>query len=224
VKVQRTPDAVGECGRYILAKLAEKEKSTLAISGGKSPIPMFEMFARSGFDWNRVQLFWVDERGVAPDDEQSNFKHANEAWLAPCGFPPANIHRIQAELDPATAAALYREEIRKVFGIPEGAIPEFDAIHLGMGPDGHTASLFPGEPMIADRRGTAAALWVEKMKQWRITLLPAVLVSARHTVVLETGSDKREALRAVLEGAADVMRYPAQILREGRDVEWFVSE
>jgi 6-phosphogluconolactonase len=221
MKIHRSANAVEDCGRYILARLAEKEKSTLAISGGSSPIPMFKMFAGSGFAWNRVQLFWVDERGVPPSDDQSNFKHAHEAWLQPCGFPAANIHRIQAELDAQVAAARYRDQLRAVFG---DGIPEFDVIHLGMGPDGHTASLFPGEPSIRDRTGVAAALWVEKMKQWRITLLPAVLLGARHTVVLESGSDKREALHAVLEGAEDVMKYPAQILRGVRDAEWFVAE
>jgi 6-phosphogluconolactonase len=219
--VHRSSNAGEECGRYILAQLARKEKSTLAISGGSSPIPMFQMFARADFDWNRVQLFWVDERGVPPTDEQSNFKHANEAWLKPCGFPAANIHRIQAELEAQTAATRYVDEIRSVFG--EG-IPEFDVIHQGIGPDAHTASLFPGEPMIGDRKGIAAALWVEKMKQWRITLLPGVLLAARHTAMLVTGSDKREALHAVLEGAEDFEKYPAQILRGARDVEWFISE
>ena len=208
-----------ECGRYILARLAEKDKSTLAISGGSSPIPMFKMFAAADFDWNRVQLFWVDERGVPPSDEQSNFKHANDVWLAPAGFPKANIHRIHAELDARIAAELYIEEIRAVFG---DGIPEFDVIHQGIGPDGHTASLFPGEPMIRDRQGIAAALRVEKMKQWRITLLPAALLAARHTAML-VSADKGEVLHEVLDGAEDVMKYPAQILREARDVEWFVS-
>lgn len=219
--VHRSANAAEECGRYILGHLARKGKSTLAISGGSSPIPMFQMFAAADFDWNRVQLFWVDERGVPPSDEQSNFKHANEAWLKPCGFPAANVHRILAELDPQIAAARYVDEIRAVFG---DGIPGFDVIHQGVGPDAHTASLFPGEPMIADRKGIAAALWVEKMKQWRITLLPGVLVAARHTAMLVTGADKREALHAVLEGAEDFSKYPAQILRGARDVQWFVSE
>ena len=218
--IHRSAKAVEECGKYILARLGEKEKSTLAISGGSSPIPMFKMFASADFDWSRVQLFWVDERGVPPSDEQSNFKQANDVWLAPAGFPKANIHRIQAELDARTAAELYVKEIRTVFG---DGIPEFDVIHMGIGPDGHTASLFPGEPMIRDRQGIAAALWVEKMKQWRITLLPAALLAARHTAML-VSADKDGVLHEVLDGAEDVMKYPAQILREARDVEWFVSD
>jgi 6-phosphogluconolactonase len=221
--IHKSTHAVEECGKYILARLADKERSTLAISGGSSPLPMFQMFANSDFDWHRIQLFWVDERGVPPDHDQSNFKHANDVWLRPSRFPQPNIHRIQAELDPQTAAARYRDEIRAVFGLAAGAIPEFDVIHMGIGPDAHTASLFPGEPMIQDRQGVATALWVEKMKQWRITLLPAVLLAARHTAML-VGADKSEPLSHILEGASDPEKYPAQILREARDVQWFVSE
>jgi 6-phosphogluconolactonase len=222
--IHRSPDAAHDCGRYILSLLDRKPHSTFAISGGSSPKPMFEMFAKSGFDWSRVALFWVDERGVPPDDPQSNFKLANDLWLKPAAFPEANIHRIQAELDPQTAARRYTDEIRQVFHLVPGDMPEFDVIHQGMGPDGHTASLFPGEPLIDDRRGIAAAVWVEKMKQWRITLLPAVLLAARHTVMLEAGADKADALKAVLEGAYEPKTYPAQLVRSARDVEWFIAQ
>lgn len=222
--IRRTPHAAEDCGNYILERLNEKPKSTLAISGGSSPKPMFEMFANAQFDWSRVQLFWVDERGVPPDHPQSNFKLANDLWLRPARFPQANIHRIHAELDPQLAARRYVEEICAVFGVPQATIPEFDVIHQGIGPDGHTASLFPGEPLIADRTGIAAAVWVEKMKQWRITLLPAVLLAACHTAVLASGGDKKEALDQVLNGAEDPMKYPAQILRAARNAVWFVSD
>lgn len=216
-------DPAGACARYILGALEGKARATLAISGGSSPTPMFEIFARTNFRWERVQLFWVDERGVPPDDPQSNFKLANDHWLAPSGFPKANIHRIQAELDPEVAARKYTDEVREVFRIGPGAIPKFDVIHQGIGPDGHTASLFPGEPMIHDIHGIAAALWVEKFKQWRITLLPGVLMAARHTAMLVPGADKAEVLHAILEGPYQPEKYPAQILRGARDVEWFVD-
>jgi 6-phosphogluconolactonase len=103
-------------------------------------------------------------------------------------------------------------------------LPEFDVIHQGMGPDGHTASLFPGDPRIDDRKGIAAALWVEKMKQWRITLLPGVLLSARSTAMLVTGADKAPALEAVLNGPYEPREFPSRIMaREGRDVNWFLA-
>jgi 6-phosphogluconolactonase len=216
--------ATEACARHILSRLEGKPKATLAISGGSSPKIMFEIFAKTAFPWERVQLFWVDERGVPPDDAQSNFKLANDHWLAPGGFPKANIHRIQAELPAEIAAERYVEEIRAVFGLAEGALPEFDVIHQGMGPDGHTASLFPGLPAIGDRTGIAAAVWVEKFKQWRITLLPGVLLAARNTAMLVAGADKAEALEAVLHGPYDPQKYPSQVIaREGPNVDWFLA-
>jgi len=216
--------AVEDCARHILSRLDGKPKATLAISGGASPTVMFEIFAKTAFPWERVQLFWVDERGVPPDDAQSNFKLANDHWLAPGRFPQANIHRIQAELPAQIAAERYVAEIRQVFGTAAGVLPEFDVIHQGMGPDGHTASLFPGEPLIRDRTGVAAAVRVEKFKQWRITLLPGVLLTAKSTAMLVTGADKSAALKAVLEGPEDPEKYPSQIIaREGRDVTWFLA-
>ena len=120
---------------------------------------MFEYFANTEFDWNPVQLFWVDERGVPPTDSESNYKMAADAWLDPSNFPASNIHRVMAELDPKEAAALYTKEIRKVFQLGSTELPRFDVIHRGMGPDAHTASLFPGDPLIDDREGIAAAVW-----------------------------------------------------------------
>lgn len=185
---------------------------------------MFELFARAAFDWSRVELFWVDERGVPPDDAQSNFKLARDLWLQPASFPQSNIHRIAAELDPQIAARRYTDEIREVLRLVPGDMPEFDVIHQGIGPDGHTASLFPGEPMIDDRSGIAAAVWAKKLNQWRITLLPGVLLAARHTAMLVTGNDKAGALYAVLEGPYDPKSCPAQLVLSARDVAWFISD
>jgi 6-phosphogluconolactonase len=229
--MNRFPDgraAAEACGNHILTLLRDaverKGRATLAISGGSSPKLMFQFFAKVGFDWEGVQLFWVDERGVPPDDSQSNFKLASDAWLTPAKFPGANIHRIQAELDATKAAKLYVEEIRAVFGTVPGDIPEFDVIHQGMGPDGHTASLFPGEPLIEDRRGIAAAMWVEKMRQWRVTLLPAVLIQARHTAMLVTGAEKAPVLDAIVNGPYEPMKYPTQLVaKNARDVAWFLD-
>ena len=170
--------------------IATRQRATLAISGGSSPKPMFELFAKSGFPWEQVHIFWVDERCVPPTDPQSNFRMANETWLAPAKVPAGNIHRVPTELEPHEAARQYAQDLR---GFLPGSAA-FDVIHRGMGPDAHTASLFPGEPLIADHEGIAAAVWVEKMHQWRVTLLPGVLEAACHTVVLATGADKAPAL------------------------------
>ncbi len=220
--------AAAACAKRVLelmeAAIGERGAAALAISGGSSPKPMFQSFAHTSFPWERVHLFWVDERAVPPNDEQSNFKLASDTWLTEAKFPAANIHRIQAELAPDEAARLYRDEIRSYFKLPEGGLPQFDLIHRGMGPDGHTASLFPGSPLIEDRTRIAAAGWVEKMHQWRITLLPAVLEAARHTVMLVTGADKAKMLRTVLDGLYDPQQTPAQIASRTSSAEWFLDQ
>jgi 6-phosphogluconolactonase len=222
MSVSRYPNAAAAaeaCGQRILELLtqaiSERQRATLAVSGGTSPRPMFELFAKSGFPWERVEIFWVDERCVPPTDSQSNFGMANETWLAPAKVPFGNIHRVPTELEPHEAARKYAERVRPFL--------PFDVIHRGMGPDGHTASLFPGEPLIADHEGIAAAVWVEKMHQWRVTLLPGVLEAARNTVVLATGADKAEALASVLRGPYDPMKWPAQIGARDANVSWFTD-
>jgi len=164
----------------------------------------------------------VDERGVPPTHPQSNFKLASGAWLAPSKFPASNIHRIQAELAPTDAASRYRDDLIRHFALAPGEMPAFDVIHRGMGPDAHTASLFPGEPLIKDHTHLAAEIWVEKMHQWRITLLPGVLEAARQTVLLVVGADKAEPLRAVLSPPYDPLNLPCQIA--SAEAEWFLDE
>jgi 6-phosphogluconolactonase len=215
-------DAAENCASQILRFLRDAPRSTLAISGGSSPKPMFEVFASVEFDWERVQLFWVDERCVPPTDAQSNFKLANDTWLTPAKFPASNIHRVQTERDPEDAAEVYADELKLVFG--EG-VPKFDVIHRGMGPDAHTASLFPGEPLIDDRTGLAGAVFVEKLNSHRVTLLPAVLLAAKHTVMLVTGADKAEPLADVLYGPHDPKKFPCQLTeRDGGEVAWFLDQ
>jgi 6-phosphogluconolactonase len=228
MNVLRCSDAMSAaqaCAARIVELLgAVHGPATLAISGGSSPKIMFEIFARTMFPWERVHLFWVDERIVPPEDPQSNFKLANDAWLKPVGFPEANIHRIQAELGAHQAAHDYVEQIRAHFHLRDTELPRFDVIHRGMGPDGHTASLFPGDPHLDDHTGIAAAVWVEKMQQWRVTLLPGVLEAARHTVMLVTGADKAPVLGTVLSGGPPeypAQDYPAKIAAQQAD--WYVA-
>lgn len=218
--------AAEACAQQILdwlrEAIEEKGLAALAISGGSSPRGMFERFAGTHFDWRRVHLFWVDERAMPPTDAQSNFKLTQDTWLGPSAFPPANIHRVLAELAPADAAARYIQDIRRFFGLAAGELPHFDVIHRGMGSDAHTASLFPGEPLIENRADIAAAVWVEKIQQWRITLLPGVLMAVRHTALLVTGADKAAALCSVLNPPFDPLHYPAQIA-SGEGTVWFVD-
>jgi 6-phosphogluconolactonase len=217
------------CAIKILSSLEESlagaPAASLAISGGSTPKLLFGELAKAHFDWSRVHLFWVDERGVPPTDAQSNYKLAKEHLIDAAGIPASNVHRIQAELEPETAARLYAEDIRSFFGLEPGAFPAFDIIHRGMGPDAHTASLFPGEPLIDDHRNLVAAAYVEKFHQWRITLLTGVLEAARNTIMLVAGGDKAEPLRTVLHEPYDPKQYPVQIgTHDGRNVLWFLDK
>jgi 6-phosphogluconolactonase len=221
--------AAEACASFIVARLEEtlsgNEHATLAVSGGVTPKPMFEALAARRFPWRRVHLFWVDERAVPPTDHRSNYRLVAETLLLPAQAPQANIHRIRAELLRDAAARLYAQEIRDFFGLEPGEMPHFDVIHRGIGPDGHTASLFPGEPLIGDREGIAAAVYVESLAEWRITLLPGVLEAARNTVVLAAGADKAEAVRATFHGPFEPQLYPAQLASaRGRPVTWFLDQ
>lgn len=220
--------AAAACARNILTQLATAAAgggtATLAVSGGSSPALMFREMAKEPFDWSRLHLFWVDERPVPPGDPQNNYKLAYDNLIAPAHFPHRNVHRVQTELAPAAAAGRYAQDIRDFFGISEGDVPHFDVVHRGIGADAHTASLFPGEPLIEDREGIAAAVWVEKMSTWRITLLPAVLLAAHTTVVLATGEDKAQAVHQVFEEPYEPLKYPAQLgFHDGRSVTWFLD-
>ncbi|MGD0670420.1 MAG: 6-phosphogluconolactonase [Bryobacteraceae bacterium] len=226
---QNAPAAAEACAGHIVASLedalASQELATLAVSGGTSPKLMFERLAAANLPWNRTHLFFVDERMVPPSDPASNFKLANEHLILPARVPQSSVHRVLGELAPQAAAQRYAEEIRRFFGLNEGDLPSFDMVHRGMGPDGHSASLFPGDPLIEDREGIAAATFAPQFRQWRVTLLPGVLMAAKSTVFLVTGDDKKEALRSVIKGEYDPMKYPAQIAtRPGHDVAWFLDE
>jgi 6-phosphogluconolactonase len=221
-------EAADLCAEHILHSLAVTLKSkssvTIAISGGSTPKLLFGSMAKASFDWSNVHFFWVDERCVPPTDNLSNFKLANEALFKPAEIAAANIHRVFGELPPSEAAARYTADIQQFFSLQEGAIPVFDIIHRGMGSDAHTASLFPGEPLIADRTGIAAAVWSEPAQNYRVTLLPAVLLAAKETVILAAGEDKAGPLHNVLEGPDDPFRFPSQLgTRGAANAVWFLD-
>ena len=159
--IRRTPEeAADACAAYVLEALRDalrsQPRATIAISGGTTPRLLFSALAKAEFDWRNVHFFWVDERCVPPADDQSNFKLANETLLIPARIPQPNVHRIHGEIVPEEAALRYIERIQKIFRLETGGLPVFDVVHRGIGPDAHTASLFPGEPLIANRTGIAA--------------------------------------------------------------------
>jgi 6-phosphogluconolactonase len=219
-------DAAISCGDRILQILDAARRNRgvalLAVSGGSTPRLMFESMANRGFDWNSVELFWVDERMVPPTDSQSNYRMTREALLDAIRLPDAQVHRIAGEMAPPDACAKYIEEIRATFKLSAGQLPVFDVIQRGMGPDMHTASLFPGEPLILNRTDIAAPVWVPKMGQHRVTLLPGVLELARETLCLVSGSDKTPGLRQVMNEPPDTLKRPMQIA--SREMVWYVDE
>jgi 6-phosphogluconolactonase len=170
----------------------------IAVSSGSTPRLMFQAMAQRPFDWSNVQLFQVDERCVPPDHELSNFRVTRESPLSAARIDESQFHRISGELPPEEAARLYMEEVRETF-------------HLA-----------PGEPLIRDRTGIAAAVYVEKMMQHRVTLLPGVLERARHTLCLVTGADKAEPLRQVLKGPYHPDHSPSQIASP--DTVWYIDK
>lgn len=229
VRVSATAEEVADASaKYVLETLSDALKSqphvTLAISGGSSPKLMFSKLAASGFAWSKVHFFWVDERCVPPTDNQSNFKLADETLLTPARISKYNVHRIHGEMTPDEAALRYIEEIKGFFNLGEHDLPIFDLIHRGIGPDAHSASLFPGDLLISNRTGIAAAVWVEKMRSHRVTLLPGVLLAARHTLLQVAGQEKADAVYNILKGPEDPFRFPGQIATRGSDkAVWFLD-
>ena len=229
-RIEADPQRVATaCAAYILKLLSEAVKgshrASFAISGGHTPAAMFAELARSGFDWGKVHIFFVDERCVPPSSDQSNFKLANDSFFTPAAIPAGNVHRILGEEEPDEAARKYVADIQTYFSLGPAELPVFDVLHRGMGPDAHTASLFPGEPLIKDRTGIAAHVWVEKMSMDRVTLLPGVLLAAENTVLQVVGPDKADAAFNVLCGPEDPMQYPCQIATRGSaGAVWFMDE
>jgi 6-phosphogluconolactonase len=229
LRVHEDPvDAARDCSKRILSLLAAALKSqtraAIAISGGSTPKPLFSEMAKARFDWSNTHLFWVDERCVPPDNAESNFKLAQDTLLGPANIPAGNIHRIYGELSAPEGAQRYIGDIKTFFQLEAGELPVFDVLHRGMGPDAHTASLFPGSPLIEDRTGIATNVWVEKMKMDRVTLLPGVLFAAKHTVLHVSGADKADALRNVLKEPDDFLKYPCQIASRDSRAVWFLDK
>jgi 6-phosphogluconolactonase len=226
LRVFDTAQAAAEaCGADIFALLekarSERGVAHLAVSGGSTPRIMFEWMSRQGFDWRDVHLFWVDERCVPIDDSQSNFRMTRESLLDNIHLAPERIHRVETEFTPEEATARYVADLTRTFGLRPGEFPVFDVLQRGMGPDMHTASLFPGEPLINDTNGIAGLVWVEKFRQHRVTLLRGTLERARKTLCLVTGADKTDPLVTVLRGEGDPLHVPSKI--SSPEMVWYLD-
>lgn len=220
-------DLFCELGR---ARWREGNTFSAALSGGSTPQRFYELLAAPPFStvipWERVHLFQVDERCVPPEDPQSNYRIIHETLLRYVPIPEANFHRMAAELpDRDEAARTYAAELARTLRPGPREFPRLDLMFLGMGPDGHTASLFPGSPALKEETLWVRANFVKKLATHRLTLTFPVLNAARRIVFLVSGTEKAETLRRVLQPDTDAIPLPARSVRPvDGEVSWYVDE
>lgn len=192
--------------------MADRGSFHVALSGGNTPRAAYELLAQDPWcdelSWSDVFIYFGDERCVPPDDEQSNYLMARHAFLDSVGIPRANVHRIAGEVDPGHAANEYASLLRAVFG----NAPQLDLILLGLGPDGHTASLFPGSPPDTDDDALVRAVYAQSQLMWRVTMTPKVINLGRTVAFAVEGAEKAAILASVYQGPVDPVKYPAQIV------------
>lgn len=226
------PDKQGVAGKaaeeFVRASreaIDERGMFCVALSGGSTPVSMYKHLVDesmvSEVEWQRVIFFWSDERCVPPDHPDSNYGAAARELIEHLDVPEANVHRMKGEIEPRIAAREYEADVRQwVHGDP----PRFDLLLLGMGDDGHTASLFPGTPAVQEYERLVTENYVPKLEANRISFTRTLINAASEVIVLVTGKEKAEALKAVLEGPRDEDKYPAQIIAPGSgNVLWLAD-
>jgi len=203
--------------------IEERGRFAVVLAGGSTPETMYGILARDyadQIDWSKVYVFFGDERSVPPHHEDSNLKMASEALLD--HVPVGNVHRMRGELPPEEAAEAYEVELRTFFRTED--VPRFDLILLGLGADGHTASLFPETPALEVRDRWVVANPVPRLNTTRITLTVPVINAARAVIFLVAGEDKAEALKEILEGDADPRAYPAKLIQPPGGPDWMLDQ
>ena len=202
-----------DCGRLAYQHRAERrlQSRSLGKAGGSTPGPVYELLAAdTDFDWQRCNIFWSDERCVPPDHAESNYRLVRETLLDRLPHPPALVARMAGELQPQAAAHAYEQTIRETIPADETGIPQFDFILLGMGDDGHTASLFPGSQALQVTDRLVAADYVSKFDAFRLTFTYPLLNAGRHVLILVSGASKAATLHSVLHGPHQPHNYPVQ--------------
>jgi 6-phosphogluconolactonase len=207
--------------------IRERGRFTVSLSGGNTPMKLYELLGdefQNQLDWSRVHFFWGDERSVPADDPGNCYGQAKKTFLDKVNAPTENIHRVESELEPAEAARRYAHTLEQYADSPL-AWPRFDLVLLGMGDDGHTASLFPGSPVEADSPTLPVVASYQDRPARRVTLTQNVFNDARNIYFLAVGKSKAETLRNVLKGEHKPELYPAQRIqpKDGRTV-WMVDE
>lgn len=231
VHVHKDPVAMAERAAHIFTAaceeaIAERGIFRIALSGGQTPVELFRLLSRGDWadrlPWDKIYIYWVDERCVAPEHPDSNYGMARRELLG--NVPATHFYRIRAEKDPEGAAARYEELLRQDFELQEGEVPRFDFIFLGMGEDGHTGSIFPGSPLLSENRRLVSDVYVPERKGDRVTLTLPVLNNARCCLFMVNGKDKHKALAETLNLLKEP-HLPAQMVRPAiGDLIWIVDE
>ena len=225
--------AAAEFVRIASGSIAERQVFTVALSGGSTPKALYKRLVDSDLDWNKVYFFFGDERNVPPDDEQSNFRMADENLFGPLSIASDKVYRWETDIRaPQRIAATYADSINNFFATPtlpsharDSELPRFDIVLLGMGSDGHTASLFPNTTALNETKKLAVANWVPQLDKWRYTLTYPVINNARNIMFLVAGTDKAETLKEVIDGNRRPKRLPSQSVNPtDGELHWFVDE
>jgi 6-phosphogluconolactonase len=221
----------GEFLQRAVEAVNQKKFFTVTLSGGSTPGCLYNMLAEpkglfiTRVPWKNCHFFWGDERHVPPDHPQSNYRMAHETLLSRVPVPRENVHRVPAENpDAGETADLYEAEIREFFHLRDNEWPRFDIVLLGLGVDGHTASLFPGASILREGKRRVSAEWIEKLESYRISMTPPVLNHAACVAFLVSGVEKADAVREAIQGKYQPEKYPAQLIRpEHGKLLWFLD-
>lgn len=229
--IHKDPEAIAERAAHLLAAMCEEAINErglfrMAISGGHTPVPLFRLLTKQDWSdrlpWDKIGIYWVDERCVEPDNPESNYGVARKELLSK--VPATHYYRMRGDEDPEKAAAAYEELIREDFYLGPKELPRFDLMILGMGSDGHTASIFPGSPIMAEKKKLVTEVYVPEKQEDRITLTLPVINNARSCMFLVTGAEKHAALSDVLNLLSEPV-LPAQCVRPGSgSLIWIVDQ
>ncbi len=210
----------------INSTLQDQEFFTLALSGGETPQMLYKKLASEEYkekiNWKRVHIFWGDERVIPFDDDRNNAKMAFKNLISQITIPPAQVHKMRVDIEPLFAAKDYENVLQTYFGNTEKS---FDLILLGVGDDGHTLSLFPGSLVVDEKQHWVNAVYNEKQKMYRITLMPSIVNKASRIAFMVTGENKSEILYRIIEGQYEPNVLPAQLIKpENGELHWFLDK
>ena len=221
-KEQLIKQALDICLAKIQEGITKRSQFTIALAGGNTPRPLYESIRTQNLAWDKIHVFWGDERYVAPDHPDSNQRMARQAWLDRVPIPPTNVHPMDTGAgDPEADALSHEAHLREFFQVSIGELPSFDLILLGMGGDGHTASLFPhtNALKVSDRLITVG----NKDGQPRLSFTVPLINQARCVIFLVAGADKQAALDQVFAKKGDDMNYPSRLIQPQGELQWLLT-